>query len=201
MQILPNPEQGKPLAIALLALVLVVVYMVGFHWFVVRHFEMGREIDRLEQQIARFKASVAQRPQLEAQIDQLQRHRLGSALFLNEVDFSPATATLIRTLRELVNSHADDTEFCSVTNTQPQREREPGRFEQVTVGVRMQCPLPDLVRVLYELENAVPLIFVDNLRITQRALRSQRGRRGQTYGQLEVQFDMYGYLPEGVGDA
>ncbi len=64
----------------------------------------------------------------------------------------------------------------------------------MTVNVRMQCPLPDLVRVLYELENSVPLVFVDSLEINQRTLPGRQARRGaENLAQLDVRFNMYGY--------
>jgi len=42
----------------------------------------------------------------------------------------------------------------------------------------------------------VPLIFIDNLLINQRMTAERRGRRGgvDAYGQLDVRFDMYGFL-------
>lgn len=195
MKLLPDREQGRPLAIGLAVIVLIVVYFAGVHWFVVRHVELGDEIGQLERQIARFKATAAQRVRLESRLETLQRERLDSALFLEGRDFSVAAAELIRTLRNWIDSRADDTSLCQVTNTQPQRARDPERFQSVRVSVRMQCPLPDFVEVLYELERSVPLVFVDNLMINQQASLSQRNvRRGSNYGQLDVRFEMIGYL-------
>ncbi|MBY6205946.1 type II secretion system protein GspM [Halomonas denitrificans] len=197
MQILPDREQGRPLAIGLLVIALVLVYLVGFHWFVTRQLALGSEIDNLERQIARFKATAAQREELQERLQQLQRQRLDSALFLEGGDFNVAAAELIRTLREQIDARADDASVCQVTNTTPQRPRDPERFQSVRVSVRMQCPLPDFIRVLYELERAVPLIFIDNLMINQRASLSQRGRRGSDrYGQLDIRFEMFGYLDQ-----
>ena len=197
MQILPDREQGRPLAIGLLVIALVLVYLLGFHWFVTRQLALGSEIDNLERQIARFKATAAQRDDLQERLQQLQRQRLDSALFLEGGDFNVAAAELIRTLREQIDARADDASVCQVTNTTPQRPRDPERFQSVRVSVRMQCPLPDFIRVLYELERAVPLIFIDNLMINQRASLSQRGRRGSDrYGQLDIRFEMFGYLDQ-----
>lgn len=196
MQLLPSRERGKPLAIGLALIALILIYLVGFHWFVVRHVEISATIDRLEQQIARFKATSAHRPRLEARLEDLQRARLDSALFLPQPNFSSAAASLTRRVRDIIGAQADDAELCRVVSTQNQPAREPERFEQVKVNVRMQCPLQDFVRVLYELENSVPLVFVDNLIINQRATPDRRQRGGDTYGQLDVRFDMYGYLAE-----
>lgn len=200
MQLLPNPEQSRPLAIGLAVVALVIVYLAGFHWFVLKHVDMGREIDRLERQISRFKATAAERPRLEARLEDLRLDRLDSALFLQEPSFNIAAAALTRRLRDIISTQAEDTELCQVSATQNQPAREPERFEQVKVNVRMQCPLEDFVRVLYELENSVPLVFVDNLIVNQRAMPDRR-RRGTTYGLLDIRFDMYGYLAEARNEA
>jgi general secretion pathway protein M len=197
MQLLPDREQGRPLAIGLLIVALILVYLAGFHWFVVRQVALGDEIDQLERQIARFKATAGQRDALQDRLQQLQRQRLDSALFLEGGDFNVAAAELIRRLREEVDRRADDASLCQVTNTTPQRPREPERFQAVKVSVRLQCPLPDFIRVLYELELSVPLIFIDNLMINQRTMLSEASRRGaERYGQLDVRFEMFGYLDQ-----
>jgi len=65
----------------------------------------------------------------------------------------------------------------------------------VRVNVRMQCPLDDFMRVLYEMESSVPLVFVDSIMINQRLTPDQSRRRGsQPYGQLDIRFEMYGFI-------
>ena len=195
MKLLPDAEQSRPLAIGLLIVAVILVYLAGFHWFVVRQLDLGAEIDRLEQQIARFKATVARREPVEQRLAELRREQMGSALFLAGDDPNIAAAELIRELRDWVQQHATDQETCSIVSSQPRRATEPERFQQVSVSVRMSCPLDDFLRVLYDMENSVPLVFVDNLLMSQRYTASQRSRvRGNTYGQLDIRFDMIGYI-------
>ena len=198
MQLLPDREQGRPLAIGLLIIAIIAVYVIGFHWFVMRHVSLGSEIGDLKQQIARFKATASQRGTLEARLQTLQIERLDNALFLPEQEFSIAAAGLIRTLRDWIDTHANDTELCQISNTAPERSRDPERFEAVRVNVRMSCPLDDFVKVLHEMEASVPLIFIDNLRINQRYRPEQRNRqRGRaTYGLLDIQFQLFGYIDQ-----
>jgi len=197
MQLLPNLENNRPLALGLLLIALAVVYLVGFHWFVARHLALAEEVSDLEQRVARFKAAAARRPHLEAQLERLQSERLDSALFLSDSNFNVAAARLSRQLRDAIREHADDTDLCSVIQTANRPDREPERFERVTVNVRMQCPLPDLVRVFYALEMSVPLVFIDNLMLLQRVSADRVGRRrGTSYGQIDARFDMYGFLSE-----
>lgn len=71
MQLLPDLKNNRPLAIGLLVIVLVLVYFIGFHWFVMRHVELSNQVNSLEERAARFKAAVARRPALEASLDEL----------------------------------------------------------------------------------------------------------------------------------
>lgn len=201
MQLLPDRENNKPLAVGLVLIVLLLVYMLGFHWFVVRHGEISDRRADLENQVARFKAASARRPMLEQRLDELRADRLDSALFLPQGNFNTAAAGLVRTLRDVIVAEADSDELCRIVSTQNRPDPEPDRFEQVTVQVRMNCPLPDLVGVLYALENNVPLVFVDNVLINQRMTADRRRARGsvEAYGQLDVRFEMYGFLGEPLG--
>ncbi|MCC5866049.1 MAG: hypothetical protein JJU31_13080 [Wenzhouxiangella sp.] len=198
MQLLPDRENNKALAVGLLLIAMIAVYLVGFHWFINRHLEYREDIQRLETQAARFKAAVERGPLLEERLEELRVERLDSALFLPQSNFNTAAAALVRQLRETISSEAEHTDLCTVTATQNRPDAEPERFEQVTVNVRMSCPLPDLVRIFYELENSVPLIFVDNVAINQRLTGTRRQRRGdiEAYGQLDIRFNMYGFLTE-----
>lgn len=198
MQILPDREQGKPLAIGLVVVLLIIVYLVGFHWFIMRHVSIGSEISELESQIARFKATAQERGPLETELESLRLMRSDSALFLPQTNFSTAAAGMNRRLRETISAEAELQEFCTVSATQNRPAQEEERFEPVTVNVRMECPLPDLVRVMYELENGIPLVFIDNLTVHQRDMPGRRARGSQP-GLLDVRFDMVGYLPERRG--
>lgn len=69
-----------------------------------------------------------------------------------------------------------------------------GRFKRVTVNVKMRGSTEVLADVLYRLESATPLLFVDNLLVTSRITRVRRAKpRGTAV--LEVRFDLSGYLP------
>ncbi|MDT8450154.1 MAG: type II secretion system protein GspM [Wenzhouxiangellaceae bacterium] len=195
MKLLPDREQSRPVAIGLLVIVAIVVYFAGFHWFVVRHAELSDRIGAVKNQIARYKGTVKLAEPMRERLDELRAAQMDSALFLAGNNPNIAAAELIRSLRDWVEQNAGDPELCNVTNTSPSRSTDPERFQSVRVNVRMQCPLDDFVRILYRMENSVPLVFVDNVMINQRLTPDQRLRgRGTTYGQLDIRFEMYGYI-------
>src|SRR5690625_6877210 len=80
MQLLPDLENNRPLAIGLLVVALVLVYFIFFHWFVARHLEMAGQVSQLEESAARFKAAVERRQPLEQRLEELRADRLDSAL-------------------------------------------------------------------------------------------------------------------------
>ena len=47
MQLLPDQRNSKTTAVMLLAIALLLVYLLLFHWFVLRHVEYAEEIDDL----------------------------------------------------------------------------------------------------------------------------------------------------------
>ena len=197
MQLLPDLKDNRPLAVGLLVIALIAVYFLAFHWFVVRHVELAAEVDRLESQVARFKAAVERRPELESRLEELTQERLGADLFLPESGFSSAAATLTRRLNETIDAESLQPDLCTVQATQNVMEQEPDRFERVTVNVRMLCPLDDLARIMFSLEDSEPLILLDSVTLVQQVAADQASRRGRAnYGRVQVSFNMYGFLTE-----
>ena len=84
MQLLPDREQGRPLAIILLAIVLLIIYLVCFHWFILRHQQYAETITDLREQLGNVQLRLEQKPLLEARLQELQTERQDEAFFLRE---------------------------------------------------------------------------------------------------------------------
>ena len=199
MQLLPDREQGRPLAIILLAIVLLIIYLVCFHWFILRHQQYAETITDLRDQLGNVQLRLEQKPLLEARLQELQTERQDEAFFLREANFDAAAAQLAARLKGIITNQAENPQRCVVQSTQNMRPRDRERFEQVVVKVRMRCNLPDFVKVLDELESGLPLVFIDRLNVYQQAVtptnrtRSRRNR-GLATTTLDIRFDMLGYL-------
>jgi general secretion pathway protein M len=188
-------EQAKSRRTAVLLFVVAVllVYLLGFHWFIVRHLEYGAEISELAEQLGRFQRVAGQREQVEKQLQSLQGRRAESNLFLEEGDFNEAAAAMSERLNQMVSGQAD--ESCQIVSRQPVRAREVESFEKVTVNVRMRCGVEDMMRVLYSLETGVPMIIVEELTVLKpRARRRVADQSGAVEQALDVRFNMSGYL-------
>ena len=188
-------EQGNSrlTAILLFVIAVILVYLLGFHWFILRHLDYNEEISALSEQLTRFQRVAAQRSVVEGQLQQLQGRRSESNLFLEEGDFNEAAASMSERLNQMVNTQAE--ESCQIVSRQPVKAREVERFEKVTVNVRMRCNVEDLMKVVYSLETGVPMIVVDELTVIKpRARRRSRNKEPVSNVTLDIRFNMSGYL-------
>jgi len=188
-------EQGKSrlTAVLLFVIALILLYLVGFHWFILRQLEYNEEISDLTAQLARFQRVAGQREQVENQLQTLQGRRSESNLFLEEGDFNEAAAGMSERLNQMVSTQAE--ESCQIVSRQPVRARVVERFEKVTVNVRMRCSAEDLMRLLYSLETGVPMIIVEELTVIKpRANRRIRNQQSSPDQSLDIRFNMSGYL-------
>ncbi len=188
-------EQTNPrrTAIMLLVIAAILVYLLGFHWFILRHIEYSSEISDLSVQLGRFQRVAAQKDKVEAMLADLQSRRSDSNLFLEEGDFNEAAAGMSERLNQMVSTQAGDD--CQIVSRQPVRSRVVERFERVTVNVRMRCEIEDLMQVIYSLETGVPMIISDELTIIKpRARRRSRDPEAVPNVSLDVRFNMSGFL-------
>jgi len=193
MVTLIEPGNSRRTAIMLAVIAVILIYLLGFHWFIIRHIDYGDEISELATQLGRFERVAAQREQVEGQLASLQGRRSESNLFLEEGDFNEAAAGMSERLNQMVSTQASDT--CQIVSRQPVRARVVERFEKVTVNVRMRCDIEDLMKVLYQLETGVPMIFVEELTVIKpRARRRTRNQETVSVSELDVRFNMSGYL-------
>jgi general secretion pathway protein M len=188
-----DQAKNRRTAILILVVAILLVYLLGFHWFIVRHMEYGTEVSELAEQLGRFQRVAGQREGIEKQLQSLQGRRTESNLFLEEGDFNEAAAAMSERLNQMVSGQAD--ESCQIVSRQPVRAREVESFEKVTVNVRMRCNVEDLTSVLYSLETGLPMIILEELTILKPRVRRKTGDQAGTVEQaLDVRFNMSGYL-------
>jgi general secretion pathway protein M len=193
MQLIPDQRNSKTTALLLLAITLILVYLLMFHWFVLRHREYAEEIGDLRTQLSRFQTVASQRESLQAQLGRISSSQDDEGLFLDFSSFDEAAAAMSGGIGELVRTQADDS--CQIVSRQPVRPRVQERFQKVTVNVRMRCDAEDFLQVLYGMETGMPLMLVDDLNVIRpRTRRRARGQVTETQGALDVRFNVSGYL-------
>lgn len=193
MQVLPDQRNSKTTALMLLAIALILVYLLVFHWFVLRHAEYAEEIDDLRSQLVRFQTVALQRESLQAQLSQIRNSQSDEGLFFVYPSFDEAAAALSGNIGDMVRTQAEDS--CQIVSRQPVRPRVQERFEKVTVNVRMRCDAEDFLKVLYGMETGMPLMLVDDLNVIRpRTSRRSRAQQVQAQGALDIRFNVSGYL-------
>jgi len=199
MKLLPDPRHGKVLAVVLALIVLMLVYLLGLHWwFVAPMREYRSQVVELRDEEARFRAMAQQRDAIREALTQVRAFEAENPGFLSQANFDLASAALIGRLQEQIDGlRAGDA--CQLVSRTPSRNPPRARgeeapvFEKVTVKVRMRCEMEYFGALLHGLESGSPQLFVSELTIVGR--RSPGARNQDNQASLDVNFDMYGYLP------
>jgi general secretion pathway protein M len=197
MALVPEQGSGRLTAVLLFAITVILVYLLCFHWFILKHLDYGEEISGLEEQLGRFERIAAQKGEYETLLSDLEGRRSDESLFLEGDDFNEAAAGMSEQLNQMVQTQAEDA--CQIVSRQPVRPRVEERFQRVTVNARMRCSIDDLTKIMYSLETGVPMVMTEELTVIKPRTRT-RSRSGQPVQQitlLDIRFNMSGYL----GDA
>lgn len=193
MQLIPEGSNSRTTAILLFLVSVILVYLLCFHWFFLKHRDFATELSDLRQQLGRFEAVAQMRESVDQQLSEIRASRDDASLFLAESDFNEAAAAMSERLGQMVTTMAETD--CQIVSRQPVRSRVEERFQRVTVNVRMRCQSPDLLQILYQLESEVPMIIVDELNITKPRARRRVGNTiVQSSESLDIRFNMTGYL-------
>lgn len=193
MVLVAEPGNNRLTAILILVIALLLIYLLCFHWFIVRHIEYGSDISDLSAQLGRYQRVASQQSLYEEKLANLQNRKTDENLFLDGNDFNQAAAEMSERLSQMVSTQAEDS--CQIVSRQPVRPRVQERFEKVTVNARMRCSVEDLQKILHTLESSVPLVIVDEMTVIKpRARGRNRNNQAAQQSSLDIRFNMSGYL-------
>lgn len=189
------PDRDRWLALAVLAGVLAVAYLVLVHpWWTAPMLEVGERIENLQQRDLRVRMELAQAPHVQERMAEVQDIAARVPGFMAEGSTELATAALIARLETAVLEASPGNRSCAIRNRSPMTEPRQGRFPRAVVQVRLHCGNPELAAVLHSLEGGSPRLFVDNLNVlAPRQVFGRTGNGAQGAG-LDITFDLYGYL-------
>ena len=189
-----QPKDGRFLAVVLLLIVLMLIYLVGVHWwFVAPHLQLRAEMGDLREQQLNFRQVSAEKPEIDKRLAEVKAYEQGNQAFLAEADANAASAALIQRLKQSMSDHAEDEARCTTVSTQAYNGGEEELYKRVTVQVRLKCDLEPLAAVLHDLENGKPYLFIDQVMIyKQQSYRPPGVNVAPT--PLDVRFNLSGYL-------
>ncbi|MEO7431334.1 MAG: type II secretion system protein GspM [Dokdonella sp.] len=187
-----QPKDGRLLAVVLLLIVLMLVYLVGIHWwFVAPQLQISSDMGDLREQQLRFRQTTAEKPEIEKRLAQVKAYEQGNQAFLSETDSNAASAALIQRLKQAMGGKDD--KRCQNVSTQSFTGGEEELYKRVTVQARLKCDLEPLAAILYDLENGKPYLFVDQVMIYKQQSYTPPGANAVQVP-LDVRFNLSGYL-------
>jgi general secretion pathway protein M len=189
-------ERDRWLALGLLLAALALAYLVLVHpWWTAPMLETQRRIHGLQERELRMRMQLQQQPQIQRRLAETRARGARQPGFLPEASAELATAGLAQQLEQVVLEASPGNRSCQISNRSPLTAASQERFRKIVVQVRLRCGMPELAKVLYQLENRSPRMFVDNLNILSQSnyFVADPARPAQGGG-LDVSFDLYGYL-------
>ncbi len=188
-------NRDRLLALGLLLAVLAALYFLLIHpWWTVSMVELSERIDTLQERDARAQATLAQAPEIRKRLAAVRAQGARIPGFMSEATPELATSALIQRLETAVLQASPKNRSCAIQNRSPLTEPKQERFPRAVVQVRLRCGTPELAMVLHSLESGAPRLFVDNLNVLSNRFIFSAEQSGNSGG-LDVNFDLYGYLP------
>jgi general secretion pathway protein M len=186
MKLTLTPMQSRVLAVALLlALLALLAVLVYVPWQRAHlHYDTAIE-DRLDR-TSRYLRVAAQRKNVEANIALIAKRDAGR-YYLKASSPALAAAEVQQMAQAIIEANA-----LKVESTQIATHKDDGPRRKVAVNFQLRGQLPALQKALYELETALPYLYVDNL-----VIRSSVARVFQPVPGVEpdvlVQFELYAF--------
>jgi len=178
------------LAVALLVLLGLVVILPWWNQMALYDDEALDAAKRM----GRYQNLIASKQDLAKELQQLRANQNKQGLFITAPSTELAAAQLQKSAKEAV-SQAGGT-LVSTQNLEQDADDMP---EKIRVRVRMKGDAGALADVLHSIESAHPLMFVENLSVkSRRTVKGRRKNRVTTYD-LDVSFELAGYLLGGKG--
>jgi Tfp pilus assembly protein PilO len=174
----------------LLAIGLLVIVLGGLWLGAVRPLLDARaaqvgELDRLREQIRRYRAIAAERPGLETRREEQLQAEAALRAYL-----PPGTVGVAGAMLQRIVKSAAEKAGATLQSTQVKPVKQDATFRRIEVRAQMSGTVEQLRAVLQALEGNQPLIFVDGLELRSRS--QARGRRDAGEDRtLEIRLDAY----------
>ena len=188
-----QPRSGHRLA-ALLLLLLAggALYLVVDQGLIGRYRYYRWALEQHQERLAQLERIAATREPAQQLIATIQQDRGVTVQYLPQSVPALAAADLQQRLKVMVEAAGG-----TLQSIQALPPVEEAGMVKITISAVMNGDASGLQKVLYNLESQTPLLFVDNVELSSRAIRPRLSNgRYATYTrtQLNAQFDVSGYL-------
>ncbi len=180
-----------------LLLVMVIVYFMFFHNFIVEHAGLNESIDELNSSRQKYINQAAKAPALKTKLKEVKQQVGSNDEFLKAETKNLGNAELTSLFKNVFNEQGVERDVCQIISQQPTQDRDLDQFEKIVLRVRMRCQYEVFAKILASLEENTPSLFINDLRLEARNVSRYR-RKGAdaapTVENLEVRFELYAYL-------
>lgn len=191
-----TPIASRALALTILVGLLVVLWLAAVQPLLDRFAAYRQTVQTAEEQLPRLRSMAAAAPALEADLARLQRDPTARTRQLSGDNDALAAAELQNRLGRFAAANG-----AVLRSTQILSPEEEEGFRRIAVRVALEADTEALLKILYGLETAPTLLFVDNLEIRARSggrvRRTSQGREAAA-DLLLIRFDLAGYIGGGA---
>ncbi|MDD2761839.1 MAG: type II secretion system protein GspM [Methylomonas sp.] len=185
-----NPRFQRWLAVGLLLLVMAVVIFALFVPLISSGLAYHEEKNDLLFRLQRQQAIAGRESRVAEELEVIKQQFREQGYFSSSSTEALASAELQNIVKTAVSDAGGQ-----LTSTQGLPGKTSDGFFRIAVKVRMTATMEALVGVLQTIENAVPVLIVDQLDINPvRGMRNRSTRKIEPSDQLNVSFEVVGFM-------
>ncbi|MFO1152195.1 MAG: type II secretion system protein GspM [Rhodospirillales bacterium] len=189
MMIQLSPPASRVVAIGLVFLVAATFYAIVVRPLVELYGGQQQTIVEQRQLLDRYERYAGERADLAEQLEALQNDRSAQEGYLQGDNETLVAAQLQNRIRSVVQATG-----AKLASTQVLQAAEEANFRRISVRVTMTCSVIDLQKIFHQLEGGRPYLFLDNVDVSGEQARRRSGEGGSVREDLNVSFDVYGFM-------
>ena len=186
-----RPIAGRALAVAILAMLAGAVYFGAVAPVIDASATARDTIGQMEALASRYREAGRRLPAQRTQLAELATRQAAQSGLLDGTNENLAAAALQSRIKAMVDAAKGE-----LKSTQILPVQQEGGFRRIAIRGEMSMTLPAAQQVLYAMETASPLLFLDNVDIHSHAADRQQDRN-EDIVVLEMTLDVYGYMRSG----
>jgi general secretion pathway protein M len=189
------PLVGRLLAVLILVVAVALVYLGAVQPLIDDYQATRDQSEDMQAAMNGFRRIAAEVPVRRAQLATLRQRQAASEGFLQGNNEALVAAQIQNRVKALTEAARGE-----LKSTQVLPAQEEGKYRRITIRVQLTLDLPAAQRLLYGIETASPLLFLDNLDMRAHVADRRRDRglaAGSDDAMLDLRFDVFGYVRGG----
>ena len=193
-----SPQMRRFAAVGLLVLVVLTVFFYGLVPLAQGYVDRANEVAILDKRLSSMRALIANQDLVDEELSRLESLNANGEIFLPGNKATIASAKLREFISDIVKTSGG-----SLVSTQEYQTLSLDTASAVGLRVQFNGQTNHLTSLLYQLESARPLLFVDEITVTSSAAQhnTQRSSRVSAWRSqsmtLTVKLDIFGYMITG----